>query len=288
MKIGEISIMKTLSRTLLFSACTLFAGAAAHAQDCPADLPLVEAGKLTMSINATIPPTQYIDEDGELVGLHREFGDLLAERLCLEPVYANVQFEVQIPGLQAKRWDMINTGLFFTEERSKIMKLVPYKVNSMAVIGPDGNPENVTTLEQLAGKVVGVEIAGFEEKTLREINDKQVEAGLESMDIRVFNTYGDTFLALGAGQLEAVFAGDEIGKYYENKGQFTKMLSGLFPGSPAAFAFQEQALADAVVDALQAMQADGAYDELMDSYGITKIMSWDAWPGEFTAFYSGE
>ncbi len=280
--------MISISRTVLFSACALFASTSVHAQDCPKELPVVEEGKLTMSINATIPPTQYIDESGELVGLHREFGDLLAERLCLEPVYANVQFEVQIPGLQAKRWDMINTGLFFTEERSKIMKLVPYKVNSMAVIGPDGNPENVTTLEQLAGKVVGVEIAGFEEKTLREIDAKQVEAGLEPMDIRVFNTYGDTFLALGAGQLEAVFAGDEIGKYYENKGQFTKMLSGLFPGSPAAFAFQEQGLADAVVDALKAMEADGAYDELMDSYGITKIMTWDAWPGEFTAFYAGE
>ena len=251
-------------------------------------LPVIEEGKLTMSINATIPPTQYIDESGELVGLHREFGDLIAERLCLEPEYANVQFEVQIPGLQAKRWDMINTGLFFTEERSEIMKLVPYKINSLAVIGPQGNPEGVGTLEDLAGRVVGVEIAGFEEKTLREIDAEQVAAGLEPMDIRVFNTYGETFLALGAGQVEAVFAGDEIGKYYENKGQFTKMLSGLFPGSPAAFAFDEQILADAVVDALEGMQEDGAYDELMDSFGITKIDTWDAWPGEFQSYYAGE
>ena len=275
-----------LNSTAMLVALTLSTGA--HAQDCPEDLPLVEAGKLTMSINATIPPTQYIDEKGELVGLHRELGDLIAERLCLEPVYANVQFEVQIPGLQAKRWDMINTGLFFTEERAKLMKLVPYKINSLAVIGPKGNPEEVGELEDLAGKVVGVEIAGFEEKTLREIDAEQVAAGLEPMDVRVFNTYGETFLALGAGQIEAVFAGDEIGKYYENKGQFTKLLSGLFPGSPAAFAFDEQAIADAVVGALKGMEADGVYDEVMDSFGITKIDEWDQWPGEFRSYYTGE
>jgi polar amino acid transport system substrate-binding protein len=281
-----MKVISPLVRTLVIGS--VLVSGAVHAQDCPENLPVIAEGKLTMSINATIPPTQYIDEKGELVGLHREFGDIIAERLCLEPEYANVQFEVQIPGLQAKRWDMINTGLFFTEERSEIMKLVPYKINSLAVIGPSGNPAGVQTLEDLAGKVVGVEIAGFEEKKIREINDEQVAAGLESMDIRVFNTYGDTFLALGAGQVEAVFAGDEIGKYYENKGQFTKMLSGLFPGSPAAFAFDDQVLADAVVEVLQGMAKDGSYDELMDSFGITKIDTWDAWPGEFRSYYNGK
>ena len=273
----------------LLLGASLFAAplAGALAQDCPEGLPLVEDGTLTMSINATIPPTQYIDESGELVGLHRELGDELSKRLCLEPKYENVQFEVQIPGLQAKRWDMINTGLFFTEERAGIMKLVPYKINSLAIIGPDGNPEGVESLDDLAGAVVGVEIAGFEEQKIREINDEQVAKGLEPMDIRVFNTYGETFLALGAGQVEAVFAGDEIGSYYERQGQFTKMLSGLFPGSPAAFAFDDMKLAEAIADALNAMQEDGTFDEIMDEYGSTKIMDWDEWSGQFQAYYTG-
>lgn len=268
----------------LFAALAVTGGA--HAQDCPEGLPLVADGKLTMSINATIPPTQYIDESGELVGLHRELGDEIAKRLCLEPDYQNVQFEVQIPGLQAKRWDMINTGLFYTEERAKIMKLVPYKINSLAVIGPDGNPKGVETMDDLAGSAVGVEIAGFEEKTIREIDAEQVAKGEEAMDIRVFNTYGETFLALGAGQVEAVFAGDEIGSYYEERGQFTKMLTGLYPGSPAAFAFDDEALATAVADALNAMLEDGTYDAVMDKFGSTKITTWDDWPGKFEFYFT--
>ena len=250
------------------------------------DLPLVKPGSFTMSINATIPPTAYIDKSGAIVGMNVDFGNELARRMCLKPEYLNVQFEVQIPGLQNKRWDMINTGLFFTEARSKIMQLVPYSVNSLAVIVPAGNPKAVKSPQDLAGKVVGVEIAGFEEKTLRGLNDEQVKAGAAAMDIRVFNTYGDVFQAMRAGQIDAVFAGDTIGSYYEKQGQFRKAVTGLYPGSPAAFATADKRIADAVVAALSAMEADGTYKRLMDYYGTATIDQWAAYPGKIQYFYA--
>jgi len=278
--------MKLKNILAVTTALSFSAFGAAHAQDCPENLPTIEAGKLTMSINATIPPVQYIDESGEIVGLHRELGDELAKRLCLEPVYANVSFEVQIPGLGSDRWDMINTGLYYTEERSKLMQLVPYRVNALALIAPADNPAGITGPEDLAGKVVGVEIAGFEEKKLRELNDEQVAAGLESMDIRVFNTYGDTFLALGAGQLDAVFAGDGIGTYYQKQGQFSKPVTGLLPGTPSAFATDEMALAEAIRDALTSMEADGTYQQLMNDYGATMISTWSEYSGDFMVYHN--
>lgn len=275
---------------LLFAGTMLALAPSAMAQEaeCPADLPLVQPGKLVMSINATIPPKQYINESGELVGLHVDLGNEIARRLCLEPEFMNVAFEVQIPGLQSKRWDMINTGLYYTEERAKIMQLVPYTINALALIVAHGNPLAVSGPEDLAGRAVGVEIAGFEERTLRKINDEQIANGLEPMDIRVFNTYGDTFLALGAGQIEAVFAGDAIGKYYQERGKFTMAVTGLFPGSPGAFATLEPALGDAIADVLNDMLEDGTYAEMMDRDGATKIDTWANWDGHFAAYYFPE
>ena len=249
------------------------------------DLPLVKPGTLTMSINATIPPAQYIDKTGKIVGMNVDFGNEIARRLCLTPEYANVQCEVQIPGLQTKRWDMIDTGLYFTPERSKTMQLVPYSVNALALIAAGGNPKGIKDPKDLAGKAVGVEIAGFEEKKLRSINDDQVKAGLASMDIRVFNTYGDTFQALRAGQIDAVFAGDSIGAYYEKQGQFTTAVTGLFPGSPGAFATSDKKIAEAVVAALAAMVADGTYAKMMSFYGSTTIDKWSQYPGKIQYFY---
>jgi len=250
------------------------------------DLPLAKPGTLLMSINATIPPKQYIDKSGKIIGLHVDLGNEIARRLCLKPEYANVQFEVQIPGLQNKRWDMINTGLFYTPERAKIMHLIPYSVNALALIVPAGNPNEVDDPKDLAGKPVGVEIAGFEERKLRSINDDQVKAGLPSMTIRVFNTYGDTFQALRAGQIEAVFAGDAIGRYYQEQGQFTTAVTGLFPGTPAAFATADKRIADAVVVALASMVEDGTYRKMMDAYGTTTIDKWDQWTGKIRAYHT--
>ena len=188
-----------LRKFLATTAMAVGVAGAVQAQDCPTDLPLVEPGKLTMSINATLPPIQYIDEKGELQGLNREIGDEVAKRLCLDPVYMNVSFEVQIPGLASNRWDMINTGLFYTPERAKIMQLIPIRVVALALIAQGGNPLGISKPEDLAGHPVGVEIAGAEEKQLRALNDEQVAKGMEPMDIRVFNNYGDAFLALGRG-----------------------------------------------------------------------------------------
>ena len=263
----------------------------ALAQDCPDNLTTVEPGKLTMSINATLPPRQYIDAYGKLMGLHPDLGDEIAKRLCLEPVYTNVPFEVQIPGLASKRWDMINTGLYYKPDRAKIMQMVPYVVNALAIVVQDGNPHGITGYEQLAGQPVGTEISGFADALMREINEAQVAQGMESMDIQAFNTFGDAFAALGAGQVRAVFGSDATAAYLADQGPFDVGASGLNPGLPSSFGFDGVTggdLAHAVADVLRDMVADGTYNEMMSAYGATQIQFWDDYTGDIAVYYTPE
>ena len=280
---------KTLS---LLAAAALGLGAtAATAQDCPENLPTVEEGVLTMSINATIPPRQYIDDQGNLQGLHPDLGNEIARRLCLEPKYMNVGFEVQIPGLANKRWDMINTGMYYNPDRAKIMRMVPYVVNALAIVVERGNPLGVEGYEDLAGEPVGTEIAGFADNLIRTINEEQVEAGMESMEIQAFNTFAEAFAALGAGQVRAVFGPDATAAYYAERGSFDVGASGLNPGLPSSFGFDGQTgeeLANAVADVLRDMVEDGTYDELMSAYGATQIQHWDDYTGDIAVYYTPE
>ncbi|MFT7105543.1 MAG: polar amino acid transport system substrate-binding protein [Yoonia sp.] len=267
------------------------ASGAAIAQDCPADLPTIEPGKLTMSINATLPPRQFIDSSGNLQGLHPDLGNEIAKRLCLEPVYVNVGFEVQIPGLASKRWDMVNTGMYYNPDRAKIMQMVPYVVNALAIVVQGGNPMDVTGYEDLAGQPVGTEISGFADKLIREINEEQVAAGLESMNIQAFNTFGDAFAALGAGQVKAVFGPDATAAYLAERGSFEVGASGLNPGLPSSFGFDGttgEVLANAVADALRAMVEDGTYNDMMSSYGATQIQNWADYSGDIAIYYNPE
>ncbi|MEM7696649.1 MAG: ABC transporter substrate-binding protein [Pseudomonadota bacterium] len=279
-----------LKRLIAVAAVVAIAPVAAHAQDCPTGLPLVEEGKLTMSINATIPPRQFIDSSGNLQGMHPELGNEIAKRLCLEPEYRNVGFEVQIPGLANKRWDMVNTGMYYTPERSKIMRMVPYVVNALAIVVERDNPEGVTGYEDLAGQPVATEIAGFADRLIREINDEQVAKGMEPMNIQAFNTFAEAFAALGAGQVKAVFGPDATAKYYADRGQFAVGASGLNPGLPSSFGFDagNEPLANAVRDVLADMKADGTYDTIMDAYGATKLEAWDEYSGDFVVRHAPE
>lgn len=234
--------------------------------------PLLREGKLVMAVNATLPPVQYIDEEGELQGLRIELGEEIARRLGLEPVWVNIQFDAMVPGLEGERWDMINTGLFFTEERAELMELVPYELQAISISVPQGNPDGIGSTEDLAGSVVAVEIGGYEERNIREINDRQVADGLESMDIRTFNTFAEAYQALASGQVDAVVSVDAVAKFYQDRGSFERAISGL-AGSPASLAFKNRQLAEAVATVLNEMKADGFYQELFDRYGVAPIDS---------------
>ncbi len=267
------------------------AGAASAQDDCPADLPTVTPGKLTMSINATIPPRQYIDTSGNLQGLHPDIGREIARRLCLEAEFMNVGFEVQIPGLANERWDMINTGMYYNEERAKIMRLVPYTVNALALVVERGNPHGIEGYDELAGMPVGTEIAGFADALIREINEEQVAAGKASMQIQAFNTFAEAFAALGAGQVRAVFAPDATGAWYAEQGSFDVGAAGLNPGLPSAFGFDGrtgEAVAEAVAQVLRDMVEDGTYHEMLGSYGATPIELWDEYVGDIAVYYTPE
>ena len=282
--------MKYLSFKMVAISLFISTGFAV-AEECPKNLPTIEPGKLTMSINATIPPRQYIDDQGNLQGLHPDLGNEIAKRLCLEPAYMNVEFAVQIPGLATKRWDMVNTGMYYKPERAQIMRMVPYVVNALALVVEKGNPMKVTGYESLAGEPVATEIAGFADNLIRTINDEQVGKGMKSMDIKAFNTFAEAFAALGAGQVKAVFGPDAVAAYYAERGSFDVGASGLNPGLPSSFGFDGktgQRLAHAVSNVLRDMVDDGTYNKLMSSYGATQIQFWDDYTGDVAVYYKPE
>jgi len=241
-------------------------------------------GELIMSINATIPPVQYINENGQLQGMRVDLGEEIAKRLCLKPVWVNIQFDAMIPGLQGKRWDMINTGLFYTEERSKLMYLIPYELQAISISVVKGNPLKISKTEDMADLKVGVEIGGYEEKNIKAIDVAQVKTGLKPMKIQTFNTFAEAYQALKSGQLDAVTSVDATAKFYADKGDFDRAISGL-AGSPASFAFLNPDLTETVNTVLQGMLDDGTYDKIFDKYGVAKVVDWAKWDGKFKVWH---
>lgn len=271
--IGPVSAV-TSRRTVLAGAgaSLLVAGLprAARAQAKLAPPNIIKANTLVMSINPTLPPLQFVNDRGELQGMRVELGNEVAKKLGLTPEYVRIEFSAMVPGLAAKRWDMINTGIFWTEERSKLMYMVPYERAAISFLVARGNPLGIQKWEDLAGKAVSVELGGIEERRTREVDGMLKAKGLAGLTIRTFNNFAESFQALRAGQVQAATSIDATAMFWQGRGDFTRAVAGLFPQT-ATFAFANKALAEAVVGALNDLKKAGYYDQLFDKYGVLKI-----------------
>lgn len=251
----------------------LSAAPAAYAETCTPKVSadhLITPGKLQMSVNPTLPPQQFIDEKGELQGLNVELGKAIAAKLCLEPEFVRMDMPPMIPALKVKRFDAINTGLFWTEERSKMLFMIPYAQQAISIYTLPGSTLKITAFEELAGHVVGIETATYQEKQAKILNEKMVAQGLKPIDFRSFKTASETTAALKAGQIEAGINIDETARVFEEKGLAKIWVQGL-NGTDITIDFIDRPLAEAVAKALDELSADGTYDKLFDKFKMTRL-----------------
>ncbi|WP_138471249.1 ABC transporter substrate-binding protein [Poseidonocella sp. HB161398] len=248
------------------------------AQDCTPKVDgsaLLVPGEVQVSINPISPPMQYLGSDGKLKGMRVEVGDAIIDRLCLASVHIRVDdFGTMIPGLQAGRWDIINTGVFFTEERAKIIYLVRYENQAISVATLPGKASEIKTVDDLAGKKIGVDIGGYEENKLKLLDQELQAKGLPPIQIMIFNDTNINYQALRAGQIDASFTIDAVSAEYAQRGISELALTGLYP-SPVAIAFRNPDLARAFAGELQAMREDGSYQAIFEKYGKSP------WEGPF-------
>ena len=259
----------------IFSALAMLIGVvpSAQAQSCTSKVPassLVEAPKWQMSINPTLPPQQFVDDKGELQGLNVELAREIAKRICVEAVFLRMDFPPMIPALRSGRFDTINTGLFWTEERSKMLYLVPYAQQAISIYTDPTSSLKLEKFEDLAGRVVGVESATYTERKAREFNTEMVAKGFKPIEFRTFTTVTATSAALRAGQLEAALNINETANSLEQKG-IAKIWVRDIAGTDITFAFRDKLLAQAAADALTAIRADGTYDKLFEKFGMTRL-----------------
>jgi len=229
---------------------------------------LVKAGTLTISTNATLPPMQYLDSSNKIVGMRVDLGNEIAKLLCLTPKFVNIPFDAQIPGVQSGRWDMIDTGMFYTPERAKTVKLVPYEVQGVSISVAKGNPKKITSEDDLSGKTIAVEAPGYEFDTLTALNKELKAAGKKQVTVRTFTTTADAYQALSAGQVEGVAIVEAVTSYYQKDGRFETAVKGMNP-APLALGFGKQKPADAVAKALNTLRSNGYLATLYKKYGVT-------------------
>ena len=124
-----------------FALSSVFLGGAAQAAPDPktAQFNLVSPGKLIVGMTLQFKPQMYLNDSGRPAGYDVELVKKLARTLGLKLEIVNLDFGGLIPGLMAKKFDMLSVGLTNRPPRELSMtftrEYMPYTTILSAKIG---------------------------------------------------------------------------------------------------------------------------------------------------------
>lgn len=113
---------------------------------------VLDAGELKIGTEGTYAPFSYHDEDNKLVGYDVEVAEKIAEKLGVEAVFVETEWDSIIAGLDTGRFDIISNQVGITDERKeKFDFTIPDSYARGALIVKKGNTE-ITDFSDLEGK----------------------------------------------------------------------------------------------------------------------------------------
>ena len=229
----------------------------------------VEEGKLIMSTNAAFPPYEMV-ADGEGVyngfeGIDVEIAVALADKLGLELVIDDMDFDSALVAVQNGKSDMVLAGLTYKEERDKVMDFsTSYATGQQVVIVPDGS--DIETMDDLANdKMIGVQRGTTGEMYAA---DTPENGGYGEDHVLAYDNGALAVQAMLNGQVDAVIIDNGPAQEYVKSNAGLHLLEGDWVLENYCLAVDEgnTGLLEALNSALEEMIADGTVQAIIDKY----------------------
>jgi len=244
----------------VLTACS--GGAATTSSSAPEDeYGLVTAGTLTVATEGTYRPfTYHEDGSGDLVGYDVEIIEAVADKLGLEVVFEETQWDAIFAGLDAGRFDLIANQVSINPEREeKYIFSEPYTV-SPGVIVVKEEDDSISSFDDLDGKTTAQSLTS-NWYTLAQESGATVEA---------VEGWAQAVALLEQGRVDATINDNLTYLDYETTNGPTGLKIAAETDDPALNAFaltkDKEALVEAIDEALAELREEGVIAEISEKY----------------------
>ena len=240
------------------------------ASGAEASFTTIEDGKLIMSTNAQFPPYEMV-ADGEGVegtgfeGIDIEIALALADKLGLELVIDDMEFDSALLAVQNNAADMMLAGLSYSEERDQVVDFSdPYATGVQVVIVKEGSD---VTLDNLGDYMIGTQrgTTGY-----LYASDTPENGGYGEDHVIGYDNGATAVQELINGTIDAVIIDQQPAEEYvaANADAGLTILPGNWVEEDYCLAVDEgnTALLDALNAALNELIADGTVQSIVDKY----------------------
>ena len=226
-----------------------------------------DGGVLRRGTNATFPPYEFTDENGEVAGIDAEIAAAVAEKLGMELDITDMAFESLIPALQAGTIDIVLAGMTVDPERADQVNFTDsYATGVQVVIVPENS--DIAPVEQedgslavdLTGKTIGVQTGTT--------GDLYCTDDYGQENVKQFDNGPLAVAALVNGQIDCVVIDQEPAKNYVAANEGLKILDTAYANEDYAAAISKDntELLEQVNAAMQELKDDGTLQSIIDKY----------------------
>ena len=233
-------------------------------KDTGSDLQTVTKGKLIMSTNAEFAPYEYVADDGKgfqgtgYEGIDIEIAYALAQKLGLELVVDDMDFDAALLAVQQNKSDIVMAGVTVTEDRQLVMNFSDsYATGVQVVIVKEGSD---VTMDNLGEKMIGTQrgTTGYI-YTSDDYGDDHVTA---------YDNGASAVQALINGQVDCVVIDSAPAEAFVAANAGLTILDTEYVTESYAIGVNKDntALLDAINQALAELTADGTVQSIVDKY----------------------
>jgi len=222
--------------------------------------------RLTIGTEGAYPPFNNLTAAAELVGFDIDIAKALCARMTVECGFVAVDWDGLIPALQAGKIDLIAASLTITDERKKhVLFTRKYYATPLAIVARKEPGVATTEATALAGRSLGVQASTWQ------ADFAAGTFGKAGALLKPYPSQTEAMLDLANGRLDAVLSDKiQLIDWMKTDGAACCIMVGDVAGTEAeagiAVRLDDVALRDRLQSALDAILADGTYDDIRKRY----------------------
>ena len=229
------------------------------------------AGTLTVAMDATYPPNEFIAPDGStIVGMDADLANAITQTLGLSAKLVNATFDTIIPGLASGKYGMGASSFTDTKARQAKVDFVDYFSAGESFYVKSGSTLNFTDITVICGHSIAVESGTTEETDAKTQAAKCVAAGKPKASVLTFSTQTEANVAVSSGRADAGFADSPVAAYIVATSNGVFQNSGPPLGvAPYGLALPKgNGMAAPVAAAVNLLITNGVYHQILVKWGV--------------------
>ncbi|MBZ0162879.1 MAG: transporter substrate-binding domain-containing protein [Notoacmeibacter sp.] len=163
-----------------------------------------ERGEIVVGTEAAFEPFEFM-KDGKIVGYNKDILDYVVEKLGVNLNQLDLPFQGLLPGLLAKKFDLVATSTSINAERAAKYAYTRPVGTAMVMVLARADDDSINTLKDLNGKVVATQLASVAQPKLEDFEGElKSEGGSGFGETKLFTSFPETHVALASSQVDAI------------------------------------------------------------------------------------